>query len=113
MEKLMEDKEVEEILKEVHVDSRQPMEKNQNNGDSHGQKTNLEQLGPKGLRAQRVITTESYHTQTSKINKILTAKNPLQQEQRKKEKIVIPDVDDKEMVDETPSRRQRVTNIKQ
>lgn len=58
LERLLEEEIMGEIPKVVQVDSSQVVIQNHHNGKIHGQKSNLEQLGPKGigLRVLRVLS---------------------------------------------------------
>lgn len=60
--RLLEEKSVEEILKVVQVGTSQIVIQNNHNVHFHGQKSNLEQLVPKGLRAQGETNTQQLET---------------------------------------------------
>lgn len=55
MEKLMDNKEIEETLIRMQKDTTQDSVKLQINGQFHGRNSKLDQLGPKYIRAQSVI----------------------------------------------------------
>lgn len=52
LECLLEEETLEEILKATQVDATQILVTNHHNVNLHGQKSNFEQLGPTGIRAQ-------------------------------------------------------------
>lgn len=63
MDHFLEEKSVEEILKEVQV-----VIHNKHNGNFHGQTSNLEQLGPKGIRAQGATYSQQHEASYSSIS---------------------------------------------
>ncbi|KAI5425690.1 hypothetical protein KIW84_031491 [Lathyrus oleraceus] len=62
---------MDEILRAAQVDSPHVMIRNHHNGSFHGQKSNLEQLGPRGIHAQGATDDQPQDSTSSPYNIVL------------------------------------------